>query len=203
MRLYNCMGDGDQFMMIYKITNIKNGMIYVGQTKLTLAKRKSSHLGDSKRNRKSRPASKISIAIREYGIESFVFEVIDNVEKDAADSKETEWITRLHSNNPSFGYNLMSGKRGNHSSVSKDKTSKSLNESLKSMRLVGLDHWNKGRKPSEEQKKLVSEKMRGVPCPKRGHIGDKNPMKNPLTVAKMLETRRINRLIKLGDIYGN
>jgi group I intron endonuclease len=198
------MGDGDKFVIIYKITNTKNEMIYIGQTKLTLAIRKSSHLGDSKRNRKNKVASSISIAIKEYGVENFIFEVLETVEKDMADSKEAEWISKLKSNDPSFGYNIMSGKRGNHSSISKDKTSKSINESLNSMKLRGLEHWNKGKKPSEEKKKIISEKLRGVPCPKRGHLGDKNPMKNPLTVAKMLETRRINRLIKKGNLlYGN
>lgn len=60
-------------MIIYKITNKKNGMCYIGETSKSLAMRKSQHIYEAlKRGRDD----KLHKAIREDGKENFTFEVI-------------------------------------------------------------------------------------------------------------------------------
>lgn len=59
-------------MIIYKITNLINGKIYVGQTKRTLKARIYQHI--------HRSESAISLAIQKYGWENFKAEIIEECE---------------------------------------------------------------------------------------------------------------------------
>lgn len=56
-------------MIIYKITNIANGRVYIGQTVMSLARRWSQH-STSKKN------SPLYNAFRHYGPENFTIETI-------------------------------------------------------------------------------------------------------------------------------
>ena len=60
-------------MLIYKATNLKNGKVYIGETRQTLTRRKNQHFSEAfARNAKD----KFHSAIREFGKENFVFEEI-------------------------------------------------------------------------------------------------------------------------------
>ncbi len=60
-------------MIIYKITNKKNGKCYIGETSKSLAQRKAQHIYEEvKRNLND----KVHKAIREDGKENFIFEII-------------------------------------------------------------------------------------------------------------------------------
>ena len=90
-------------------------MVYIGQTKTSLAKRWSSH-----RTAVNRRFScfKLQKAIKEYGAENFTIEQIDcAVTKDEANSKEVYWIK--HYNSIENGYNTSRGGRdgGHHTKV--------------------------------------------------------------------------------------
>lgn len=91
-------------MIIYKITNLFNGKIYVGQTIKTLAERIAQHkCGDLYIDR----------AIKTYGIKFFKAEVIEkcaNLEE--LNKREKFWIEELNSKYPN-GYNLTDGGTGN------------------------------------------------------------------------------------------
>lgn len=60
-------------MIIYKATNLKNGKVYIGETRQSLTRRKNQHFSEAfARNAKD----KFHSAIREFGKENFVFEEI-------------------------------------------------------------------------------------------------------------------------------
>lgn len=91
---------------IYKITNKKNGLCYIGKSIELSVKRWKDHITSSE--------SKISKAIKEEGIENFIFEVIEIVglpptvcsQKEANDyvfSRERSYIQQFDSINN--GYN--------------------------------------------------------------------------------------------------
>jgi group I intron endonuclease len=61
-------------MVIYKITNIENNKVYIGQTIQPNPKmRWYSHQADARRGRKSH----LYDSIRKYGVEKFIWEIID------------------------------------------------------------------------------------------------------------------------------
>jgi len=93
---------------IYKVTNKINGKIYIGQ---------SVNIEDRWRNHKFKPFYEKSgqynslfyKAIRKYGIENFIFEVVEECKKEELDEKEKYWIKYYDSNNLEKGYNLTDG----------------------------------------------------------------------------------------------
>lgn len=138
---------------IYKTTNTINGKIYIGQTKKT--KEKSvNYMGSGKLLLK---------AIKEYGKESFVKEIIEEIEsKDypVIDKKEIYWIEFYNSKNPEIGYNITKGGSG----------------------------WSSyGIKRTEETKRKQSEKRKGT---SPWNKGIKNPYSKE-QIDKMLNNRKI------------
>ena len=92
-------------MVIYQITNLTNGKLYIGLTTKTAEERWKEHVYLAvKRN------SQFAIhrAITKYGQESFQIETIDTAENlDDLINKETKWIETLDTMNPAKGYNMV------------------------------------------------------------------------------------------------
>ena len=98
-------------MIIYKVTNNVNGMVYIGKTKRSLEARWKQHCRDVN----SRIACfKFQKAIKEFGAENFTMVQIDCAStKEEADAKEVYWI-RFY-NAIENGYNVSpGGKAGGH-----------------------------------------------------------------------------------------
>ena len=94
---------------IYKITNLINNKIYIGQTN-DPADRWSKHKSSAKRNLKSQLITK---AISKYGANNFIFEVIATCNSlENVNYLEVEVIKQYNSRDPSVGYNVAIG--GNH-----------------------------------------------------------------------------------------
>lgn len=89
-------------MIIYKATNIRNGKVYIGQTKFTLDKRRDEHIRAAERGDIKRP---FYFALRKYGIESFCWEVLERTNTDGVDQREAYWIKQARAFYPE-GYNL-------------------------------------------------------------------------------------------------
>ena len=85
---------------VYKITNLINGKIYVGQTTESLKKRFSRHTGYQLNYQ-----DKLHRSIKKYGKENFKIELIEEVEnQQILNEREQFWITEL--NSIETGYNI-------------------------------------------------------------------------------------------------
>ena len=91
---------------IYKITNLENGKVYIGQTKQAFKERWRTHL---KRGVKAEPgtSNKLYNAMWEEGAENFTFEVLAECDTDELNGKEKEYISFYHAN--TWGYNSTVG----------------------------------------------------------------------------------------------
>ena len=88
-------------MWIYKITNIQNNKVYIGQTIRPIEKRFKRHLNDALNNILD---THFARAIRKYGKDSFIIEKIDNAQtQDELNQKERYWIR--YYNSVKEGYN--------------------------------------------------------------------------------------------------
>ena len=91
---------------IYRITNLINGKVYVGQSR-DINKRWRDHKSSIKLSR-----CYLYNAIREYGIENFAFDIIEECDIEQLDNLERKHIVRFNSIRP-CGYNVESGGNAN------------------------------------------------------------------------------------------
>lgn len=141
--------------VIYKYTNKINGKIYIGQT-INEKRRLNQH-------KKSSENSLFHRAIKKYGWENFEYKVLFKIhcnnEQDLTNTlniKESIAIRFFNSIDSNVGYNLkISGSKGKLNKSVRDKISKSHK---------GLP----GRKHTDEEKKSLSIKRRGVLNPMYG-----------------------------------
>ena len=92
---------GNYLMWIYKITNIQNNKVYIGQTIRPIEQRFHRHLNDALNNILD---THFARAIRKYGKDSFIIEEIDNAQtQDELNQKEQYWIR--YYNSVEDGYN--------------------------------------------------------------------------------------------------
>jgi group I intron endonuclease len=136
---------------VYKITNLVNGKVYIGQTVRKPETRWSEHLKGHKNGSRL-----LKSAIEKYGFESFSFEVFDEL-KDRChlDLMESFLIKQFDSVSPK-GYNLTSG-------------GESPRWSEESRKLVSEIHT--GSKRSIETRAKMSESKMGM---KNGFFGKKH-----------------------------
>ena len=88
-------------MWIYKITNIQNNKVYIGQTIRPIEKRFQRHLNDALNNIID---THFARAIRKYGKENFIIEQIDSAQtQEELNQKEQYWIQ--YYNSVEEGYN--------------------------------------------------------------------------------------------------
>ena len=129
--------------IIYKATG-PSGLVYIGKTTNTLAKRKSEHAYCMKKGDK-RSAFQFALLVESFS--SFTWEQIDTAEtKEELDEKEKQWIAHYESMNPEKGYNQQYGDFGRkQSAVTKRK----------------LSEINKGKIHSAETRKKLSEALKG------------------------------------------
>ena len=124
---------------IYRITNIKNGKVYVGKTTEKIYRRFKRHYYDSKRS-----DFKMSRAIKKYGIESFVIQQLHEVcceSHEELDKKLNELEISEIENNESYkkGYNSTIGGDG---CVGKINTKIRQKKMLKGLELYLKDNIN-------------------------------------------------------------
>ena len=94
---------------IYKITNLINGKIYIGQS-IQIEERWKKHRIDAFNPKvKNKYKSHLYSSIRKYGIDNFLFEIIEETEQENLDIRERYWIQYYNTTNPEFGYNLTTG----------------------------------------------------------------------------------------------
>ncbi|MBQ5474538.1 MAG: GIY-YIG nuclease family protein [Lachnospiraceae bacterium] len=88
-------------MWIYKITNIQNNKVYIGQSIRPIEQRFKRHINDAINNKLD---THFARAIRKYGKDSFRIETIDTAQtQEELNQKEQYWIQQYDSVNN--GYN--------------------------------------------------------------------------------------------------
>lgn len=93
---------------IYKITNQVNGKCYIGQS-INIEKRWKQHRQQAFSVNSICYDSYFYRSIRKYGLENFIFEILEECLKEQLNEKEIFYIAKYHSDNPTFGYNLTPG----------------------------------------------------------------------------------------------
>lgn len=123
----------ERYCEIYKITNISNGKIYVGQAVSHILNHKRyrpyghegrfrCHISEAFSNKKNQ-SHYLNNAIRKYGVDDFVVELIECCEIEKSDERELHYIKELNSLFPN-GYNLKNrGSVFTHSDESKKRVS--------------------------------------------------------------------------------
>lgn len=144
---------------VYKITNLLDGKIYIGQSWDT-KKRWADHRDQVNLD----SPQYIHRAIRKHGLDNFYFEVlVQTCCQYCMDQLEEYFICLYNSHTPSSGYNQKSGgSAGRHSEESRKKMSESQ---LKRAASPDYVHPMQGKKQSEKAKQAVSDRWKGVPRP--------------------------------------
>jgi group I intron endonuclease len=132
---------------IYKITNVVNGKVYIGQS-IDILERWKYY-----RRLKCKGQKKLYSSFVKYGLESHTFEIIKEcleLELNYYERHYQEFYNVLHKD---LGLNLRYAKTNDKSGSFSEETRKKLSESLKGK--------NKGKKHTEERKRKISESGKG------------------------------------------
>lgn len=142
-----------KYFYLYKITNLINGKVYIGQSVNPQA-RWRRHKSDAKLGKNKKH---LANAIRKYGARNFAFEVIAQSKTlEGIDQAEIDCIQQHKSSDKKYGYNIALG--GNGKRIVSEETKKKIAQFMT------------GRKPSEETKRRRSQSMMGK------NAGEKNGM---------------------------
>ena len=95
---------------IYKITNLINGKIYIGQS-INIDKRIKEHFWKALNKNDISYNSALHSAMRKYGLENLQWEIVEECEISEIDEKEIFYIKKFHSLTPN-GYNILQGGQG-------------------------------------------------------------------------------------------
>jgi group I intron endonuclease len=177
-------------MVIYKVTNLLNGKIYVGQD----SNNRDEYFGSG---------IWISRSIKKYGRKNFKKEIIEVCSSlEELNNKEIFWISKLNSTDPNIGYNVHNGGTGGDRYTNNPR----IDEIKEKARLKNLGNNNPfyGKSHTIESKKSISEKQKGkfVSEETKKKISDSHKGKNiPEEVKKKMSENSLNKGKELsGDV---
>lgn len=166
-------------MYIYKFTHIQTGRCYIGQTIQDANRRRLEHISESRFTSKEHHFHN---ALRKYGIEAFMFEVIDSATSlDELNTLEEKYVVEFDSINNGFNIRQPGGNKL-HSEESKLRMSEAQKAAHARRRTNGGDGgWlrkdrgpmkgkihpnkgkscaNKGKKRTEEHRRFLSQRLK-------------------------------------------
>ena len=123
--------------IIYKITNIINNKVYIGQTVNNIKQRWNKHCHCN-------GCRSLYNAILKYGKENFNIEIIETLPIEELDEREIYWINYYKSNNKKFGYNILLG--GNLGRKGFSKLNKEQINEIIELDKQGITHIEIGKK---------------------------------------------------------
>jgi group I intron endonuclease len=158
---------------IYLAKNLENGKCYVGQTK-DFEERVKGHIREAENGR----GFAFHSAIRKYGKENFIFEVLEECEDDLANEREKIWIERF--DGFTRGYNLTTG--GDCFEFSEETLQKirDANSNLSDEQRYARGAAFRGKHLSEEHKQRLRE----------ANLGKKPPPHTPEVLQRMSESMK-------------
>lgn|SRR3990167_3047436 len=132
--------------IVYLITNLVNGKVYVGQTTRSLRIRWGQH----KLAARKHPETYLHFAINKYGESMFSVSIVATAQSsEELDCLEKRWILMRSANHRDYGYNMTAGGDG----------SSNVSEESKQKRIAKM----RGRTLSPEHRKKLSDALRGRP----------------------------------------
>ena len=93
---------------IYKITNIVNNKLYIGQTRKTIEERFQMHIKKAKQHTNRY----LYDAMNKYGYDNFIPSEIEECDDSLLDEREIYWIAYYNTTNKQYGYNMTIGGGG-------------------------------------------------------------------------------------------
>jgi group I intron endonuclease len=159
-----------KIVYIYKYTNLINGKIYVGST-LHLKRRQRFHklMSDTCYKKYSKSVTYFHNALRRYGYENFMFDVLAVCCHFIRNEQENYWMRYYSTIDSRYGYNLQTADFISNSEYSIQRKEKALRgpshhcygvprtDEVKAK----ISRANRGRKLSEEAKREISERNKG------------------------------------------
>jgi group I intron endonuclease len=144
--------------IIYSHLNTITNLRYIGYTTKTLEERFNIHCKKARGNSNL----KFHNAIRKYGVDVWISEILEEVEENKLCEREIFWISFYDSYNN--GYNLTHGGDGRGFVKGRKQTQKSNELRSKTMKDLysGGKHPFKGVKQSEEKKQKIRQTLTGV-----------------------------------------
>lgn len=174
-------------MVIYKITNLLNGKIYVGQTQRSFEERISEHKYHGKLY--------IDREIKKYGWENFKAEIIEECQTvEELNEREIFWIATLNTLKPN-GYNLTVGGSGCYEHLHAP-------DSIQKMSDIAKEIW---ANRSKEERFLIAKKREDNRKPEeksataRKRELSKSPEKKAAETLKAVAKRKVNMAAKSLD----
>jgi len=134
---------------MYYMKNIDTQKRYIGQTIKTTDERLSKHFTESKYNRDN---TFLNNSIRKHGREKFTiheFQTIENQKQWVLDKMETHYISKYHTQDPRYGYNIAPGGKGG-------KHAQETIEKIKQSNIKAKAHL-KGKPISEQHRQNISK----------------------------------------------
>lgn len=178
---------------IYRITNLINQKIYIGQTNYP-ARRWSQHKHAAKTNSQELIVTR---AMSKYGFNNFIFEVIATCRtQDDANYAEEIIIKQYDSRNLNKGYNI---KPGGDTSSPSDETRKKISEGRKRFFKDNFGS-NKGVPLTEEHRKNISKASFGKPGTNKGKKFS-DEWRQKIAIANTGKTPTPETLIKLSESH--
>lgn len=153
--------------IIYKITNLVNNKVYIGQTVTSLKERWQGHCY-------KQGCVLMHNAIKKYGRDSFTQEVIEEVPVEDLNSRETFWVKYYKSYQKEFGYNILI--EGGHGRRGLTKLSEERIIELLNMYNKGTSYSELGRIFNMHRKsiKALLDRLNGTPIePRKKSLKDK------------------------------
>ena len=198
-------------MIIYKVINTINRKVYIGATIQPLEQRKKEHLSRAKQGSKFT----FHVAIRKYGFDNFVWEVLEHCNSVVEMNKREIYYISLYGTYNKKGYNMTKGgdgRRGPLSEKAKEKLRGNKNFLGKThtlevrKRLSEVNKGNKhalGRVVSEETKRKISNSEKGKIVSQESKLKMSKSKSYSLPVEEIVEKNKLGQSMKILAIEYN